>query len=418
MLPEQTARPEALSQADIQEFERLEALDQLDIIDMPHDDAFDGVAELVKNIFDVPIAIVSVIDAHRQLYKACVGLSASEVARKDTFCTHTIRMDNPMVVPDATLDERFADHPMVVGAPSIRFYAGAPLRTSDGHNIGTLCAIDTKPRDFGARETAILQGLANLAMEQMETRQLAATDMLTGVLSRRAFLQQGARAVNLADRHKYHLSLITLDIDHFKSINDCYGHAAGDKALAEVATASGKCLRASDIFGRVGGEEFAILLPHTDRRGALGVAERLRRAIAGLPFEPDGTPRQLTASFGVSTVDIATRTMEGLLANADAALYQAKANGRNQVVGWHNQQQADEESVRRRVLKAGMIHFNGRMSTVDCTVRSLSQIGAGIDLSSSYGLPEKFGLMIRSDGFDKSCRMISQTERHIEVEFT
>jgi len=126
--------------------------------------------------------------------------------------------------------------------------------------------------------------------------------------------------------------------------------------------------------------------------------------------------RQLTASFGVSTLDIATTTIEGLLANADAALYQAKACGRNLVVAWHNHR-LPEANVRRRVLKAGLIHFNNRMSTVDCTVRTLAENGAGLDLSNSFGLPEKFNLMIRSDGFDVSCRIVSQTERHVEVEF-
>lgn len=414
---EQTVRPHALSQAEIQEAERLDALDRLDAIDAPHDEAFDGIARLVKTIFDVPIAIVSVLDAHRQLYKAGLGVESEEQERRTAFCSHAILDAHPTVVPDATLDPRFADNPDVLGEPGIRFYAGAPLRTADGHNIGTVCAIDTRPRHFGEREVAMLQDLAALAMEHLVTRRLAETDALTGTLSRNAFHAQGARAVALADRHKYNLSLIAFDIDHFKAVNDDYGHAAGDQALAEVAAAIGQCMRASDIFGRIGGEAFAIVLPHTSRRDAQGVAERLRRALAGLPFEPDGKARQLTASFGVATLDIATTTIEGLLANADAALYEAKARGRNLVVAWHNHK-LPEANVRRRVLKAGVIHFNNRLSTVDCTVRSLAESGAGLDLSNSFGLPDKFNLMIRSDGFDVPCRIVSQTERHVEVEFT
>jgi len=416
LLPEQTAPGHALSQAEIQETERLEALDRLDALDAPHDEAFDGVVRLVRNIFGVPIAAVSVLDAHRQLYKAGAGLDAEEQERGASFCAHAILSPQPTVVPDAALDPRFADNPQVLGEPHVRFYAGAPLRTADGHNIGTVCAIDTKPRGFGAREVAMLEDLAALAMEHLETRRLAEADPLTGALSRRAFQAQGARAVALADRHKYNLSLIAFDIDHFKAINDDYGHAAGDWALADVAAAIGQCMRASDIFGRIGGGAFAIVLPHTGRRDAQGVAERLRRALAGLPFEPDGTARQLTASFGVSTLDIATTTVEGLLANADAALYEAKARGRNLVVAWHNHKRP-EADVRRRVLKAGVIHFNGRVSTVDCTVRSLAGNGAGLDLSNSFGLPETFNLTIRSDGFDVPCRIVSQTERHVEVKF-
>lgn len=416
MLPEQTAHSHALSQAEIQETERLEALDRLDAIDAPHDEAFDGIVRLVKNIFDVPIAIVSVLDAHRRIHKASVGLADEEQERRVTFCTHAILSPYATTVPDATLDPRFADNPHVTGEPHIRFYAGAPLRTADGHNIGTVCAIDTKPRAFTDRDVAMLEDLAALAMEHLETRRLAEADVLTGVLSRRAFHAQGARAVALADRHKYNLSLIVFDIDHFKAVNDDHGHAAGDQALADVAATFARCMRSSDIFGRIGGGEFVILLPHTDRPSALGVAQRLRRALTGLPFEPDGTARQLTASFGVSTLDIATTTIEGLLANADAALYQAKAGGRNLVVGWHNQK-ASEASVRRRVLKAGVIHFRNRTATVACTVRTLAGNGAGLDLSNSLGLPEKFNLVIRSDGFDAPCRIVSRTERHVEVEF-
>ena len=333
MLPEQTALPRALSQDVIREAERLEALDRLDALDAPRDEAFDGIVRLVKNIFDVPIAIVSVLDAHRQLFKACIGLEGEERDRNTTFCTQAILSPQATVVSDAALDPRFADNPHVTGEPHIRFYAGAPMKTSDGHNIGTVCAIDTRPRAFGEREVAILEDLAALAMEHLETLHLADVDMLTATLTRRAFHTQGSRAVALASRHKYNLSLVVFDIDHFKSINDSFGHAAGDLVLADVAAACTSCLRGSDIFGRIGGEEFAMLLPHTGRQGALEAAERMRKAVAGMPFEPEGVPYQVTASFGVSTLDLSARDITGLLANADAALYQAKAEGRNRVVG-------------------------------------------------------------------------------------
>ncbi len=413
MLRKQSSAPEPISAADIREAERLAALDALDVIDAPRSEAFDRIVGLIRDIFEVPIALVSVLDAHRQLYKACEGLATDEVERRNTFCSHAILSAVPTIIHDATLDERVADNPHVSGEPHVRFYAGVPLRTSDGHNIGTVCAIDVKPRPFGERETRMLVNLAELVMEHIELRQLATVDALTGALSRRAFRSGGERAVSLAQRHKHNLSLIVLDIDHFKAINDAFGHAAGDRVLADVAAACSASLRGTDIFGRIGGEEFALLLPHTDRPGALEVAEKLRGVISAVPFEPDGTSRRVTASFGVATLDIVTKDMDCLLAHADAALYEAKAAGRNRVVGWR----VSQPEARRRVLKAGTIHFNNRMSTVDCTVRSLSEQGAGLDLSSSYGLPDRFCLMIRSDGTDKPCRIVSQTERHIEVEF-
>ncbi|WP_442583933.1 sensor domain-containing diguanylate cyclase [Mesorhizobium sp. ASY16-5R] len=404
------------SHSDVRENERLEAIDRLDLLDAPRNPAFECIVRVIKNVFDVPIALVSVLDAHRQLYMACQGLGVDQTDRRNTFCTHAILASTPTIVPDATQDPRFANNPHVVGEPNVRFYAGVPLRTSDGHNIGTVCAIDTKPRPFSDRDVGILQDLADLAISQIELQQLATVDALTGALSRRAFRTSGERALALAQRHKYNLSLITFDIDHFKSVNDTHGHAAGDQVLAGVVAACLANLRQSDLFGRIGGEEFALLLPHTDRHAAVDVAEKLRSVIAGQRFELGGVSRQVTASFGVSTLDIVSRTIDSLLAHADSALYEAKADGRNRVVAWRSRQ-SPERHVRRRVLKAGLIYFNARMPTIECTVRTLAEDGAGLDLSSSYGLPIKFHLAIRSDGIDVPCRIVSRNERHVEVEF-
>lgn len=415
MLSEQTWRRRAFSQAEIQEAERLEALDRLDALDAPRDDVLDGIVRLISNVFDVPIALISVLDAHRQLYKASLGLEGEEQARRTSFCSHTILKPQPTVVADAALDPRFAGNPLVARSPHIRFYAGVPLRTSDGHHIGTVCAMDARPREFTDRDIAILKELATLAIEHLEGRLNAETDALTGVLSRRAFHAQGARAVTLAQRHRQNLSLVAFDVDGLRSINSGFGHAAGDQVLADIAAACSGCLRASDFFGRVGGGEFAMLLPNTGRQGALQVAQRMRKAIAGMPFEPAGEPYRVTASFGVSTVDIVTRDVSALLANAQAALRQAKAEGRNRVVGW--QGKSIEGYVRRRVLKAGIIHFGDLASAMDCTVRTLSRNGAGIDVSDAFGLPEEFNLAIRSDRLNMACRVVSRTDRHLQVEF-
>jgi diguanylate cyclase (GGDEF)-like protein len=405
-----------VSQEDIREKERLEALDSLEILDAPRDEYFDRTVGLIKSIFGVPIALVSVIDAHRQVYKACEGLAADEYERKESFCAYTILETKPMVVPDTAKDPRFAGHTLVVGEPRLRFYAGVPLRTRDGHNIGTICAIDTKPRKFAARDVEVLENLAQLTMDYIELRQMATFDPLTGVMSRRAFTAASLRAFALAERHKHNLSLIVLDIDHFKSINDTYGHAAGDEVLSEAAAVCAKSLRSTDLFGRIGGEEFAVLLPHTDRAGALEVAEKLRKIIAALPFEPDGEQRQVTASFGVATLDITTTDFDSMMVRADGALYRAKAEGRNRCVAWRGLGQQDRPP-RRRVLKAGLIHFNHRRPPMECTVHTLSEDGAGLEMSRASGLPETFKLSIRSDRFDAQCHIVSQTEKHIEVEF-
>lgn len=411
-----THRRKPLSPEEIRETERLEALERLDVVDAPRDEAFDRVARLVRSIFDVPIALVSVIDAHRLLYKASEGLPGSEAERRSTFCHHTIQSVSPLVVQDTHLDPRFAPIPLVAGEPHVRFYAGAPLATVDGHNIGTVCAMDVKPRGFGPREVAILKELADLAMDQIDLRRLASADPLTGALTRLAFEADGRRAVALATRHKQNLSLIYFDIDHFKALNDNFGHAAGDSVLAGIGLAVAGSVRESEVFGRLGGDEFALLLPQTDRRGAIEVAERLRSILSGMPFEPEGKAHPVSASFGVSTLDLETRDLNALLDHAHAAMFEAKAAGRNSVVAWRNGRLGEPVS-RRRVLKAGEIHIDGRRVSIDCTVRMLGDDGAGLDLSSSEGLPEAFSLRIRAANIDRACRVVYRTERHVEVEF-
>src|SRR5262249_50169943 len=136
----------------------------------------------------------------------------------------------------------------------------------------------------------------------------------------------------------------------------------------------------------------------------------------GLAVEASEGPLHVTASFGIAALDRSTREVEEMLRKADAALYEAKRAGRNQC----RMAAAEPElgdTTRRRVLKGGQIIFNNRMATVDCTIRSLSEKGAGIDVSSTSGLPKEFQLLIRADGLELPCRIASWNERHIEVEF-
>lgn len=395
---------------------RLAELDRLDILDTPQEEAFNRITRLIRDVLHVPIAIISMIDGHRQWYKAKEGTDAHEVSRSESFCRVTIENHAPVIVPDATLDRRFAANRYVTGEPHVRFYAGIPLSTGGGQNIGTVCAIDVSPRRFTLDELNILQNLAAIAMDEIELRNRAATDDLTGVFSRRTFKEEGMRAMALAHRHKHPLSCIILDLDHFKVINDTHGHAAGDAALFAVANRCRKYVRQTDLLGRLGGEEFGILLPHTDGRSAMRVAEKLRKGIEGMSVEAEGTRILLTASLGVASLNGAIKDIDTLIANADTALYEAKAAGRNRVMARHIAD-PDESNLRRRVLKAGVIAFNNKTVTRECTVRSLSKDGAGIDVTSSVGIPDWFQLIIRSDNFETPCRVVTRTEKHLGVEF-
>ncbi len=160
---------------------------------------------------------------------------------------------------------------------------------------------------------------------------LARTDPLTGMPNRRCFFEQAERNLSMSRRYQHPLTVLTLDVDHFKHINDRHGHAVGDMALQAIASALPEGLRETDVAGRIGGEEFAVLLPETSEAEAQEIAERLRQNIAAIGLSADGREIPLTASFGLAVLDKEDRFSE-LLARADQALYQAKERGRNQVV--------------------------------------------------------------------------------------
>ena len=154
-----------------EEIERLAALDQLDVLDTAPEPLFDSLTELAARTFDAPIALISLVDASRQWFKACIGLDADQTAREISFCRHTILDDAVFVVLDAHQDARFAKNPLVTSAPFIRFYAGAPLITPQGHRLGSLCVIDTAPRAaFSAADREKLQAFAASVMQALVMR--------------------------------------------------------------------------------------------------------------------------------------------------------------------------------------------------------------------------------------------------------
>lgn len=151
--------------------ERLATLRELGVLDTAPERVFDDIAQIAKELFGVPIALISLIDADRQWFKANIGLQASETPRAVSFCGHTIMRDAALVVPDATEDPRFHDNPLVTGAPNIRFYAGHPLRLPDGATIGSLCVIDDTVRDEpGPEKLAAFAALSRLAIEIFASR--------------------------------------------------------------------------------------------------------------------------------------------------------------------------------------------------------------------------------------------------------
>jgi diguanylate cyclase (GGDEF)-like protein len=172
----------------------------------------------------------------------------------------------------------------------------------------------------------------SLTNENLSLQKLAISDPLTGVYNRRFFDMRLSEEARLAVRHHLPLSMLLLDIDHFKRINDTHGHPVGDRVLQQVAELVQSGLRHSDCLARYGGEEFVLLLPLTDRRGALAKAEEIRLAIKEMGFDIDPDKIRLTVSLGVSSYDpSSSEDPDGLVALADQALYAAKQGGRDRV---------------------------------------------------------------------------------------
>ena len=149
---------------------RLEKLNLYRILDTPPEEAFDRITRIVAETIGVPIALVSLVDSERQWFKSKYGLEAEQTPRDVAFCAHAILGDSLFVVEDATLDTRFADNPLVASDPSIRFYAGAPLKTPDGLNLGTLCAIDRTPRKLTEGQSQLLSDLSGVVVDELELR--------------------------------------------------------------------------------------------------------------------------------------------------------------------------------------------------------------------------------------------------------
>ena len=333
---DQSAAPEAPSldadRAGARERARLRSLRRTQLLDTPPEESFDRITRLARTALQMPVALMTLVDKNRQWFKSRQGIEVPETPRDIAFCSHALDRVEPLLVPDVRDDPRFADNPLVLGDPNIRFYLGVPLRMRDGQAIGTLCVIDRRPREVSAGEVEMLRDLARMMVNEVELRQLAMTDGLTGALSRRAMALEGERLVVQSRVAGSDLACIMLDVDHFKQVNDAHGHATGDLVLQRVVESCVPILRPDGVFGRLGGEEFAALLLETTGAAAAVVAEALRQAVAAGITAYGDARIAVTASFGVSALGRSDDDFGTLLARADAALYRAKAAGRDQVL--------------------------------------------------------------------------------------
>ncbi|MBY4897565.1 diguanylate cyclase [Cupriavidus sp. AU9028] len=313
--------------------QRLSALRSLNLLDSDVEERFDRITRLARRLFDVPIAVVSLVDADRQWFKSSYGMAVRETPREHSFCAHAILEQNVMVVPDATQDARFHDSPLVTGKPHVRFYAGCPLTAGQGATVGTLCLMDDKPRKMDDHDQALLRDLARLVEQELVATQLASMDDLTHLSNRRGFTMLGERALETCRRHQWTAALLFFDLDQFKPINDRYGHAEGDRALQGFANLLRANLRYTDVIGRIGGDEFVVLLVATTPAGTENMIERLRESLDTYNRDQQ-RGYELRFSVGAVSFDPARHAlMADLLAEGDQQMYRNKRERRADTSG-------------------------------------------------------------------------------------
>jgi len=312
-----------------EEVMRLDAVRRSGVLGSAPEAALDDLVRLAQRLCDTKSAEINLVDADALWFLAARGLGTpgTAVDRAITFCTWTVMdPDRPLFVPDARSDERFSANPFVLDG-TICSYAGFPL-VVEGQAIGTMCVHDPAPGQLTEEMLDSLRVLAGAARTQLAlTRHvdvlslLARTDPLTGAANRRAIDEAVEREFHRAVRSGAPVALAMLDMDRFKRFNDSFGHPAGDLLLQRTAATWREQLRATDLLGRWGGEEFCVLFADCTGEHAAEAADRLRGSV----------PDEETCSIGVAGWD-REESPAALVARADAALYDAKRSGRDRTV--------------------------------------------------------------------------------------
>ncbi len=255
------------------------------------------------------------------------------MASSGLYCETVINTNQMLKVPNALKDENWKSNPDV--KLNMISYLGLPIMWPNGKPFGTICILDKKENHYNSQYESLIKNFKTLIEKHLEMiekaeilQKLAEIDLLTNIYNRRSFLVKAEAELNRAIRYNHPLSIVLLDIDYFKKINDNFGHQAGDKILKSLATSVASLVRFCDIFGRYGGEEFIIMLVETDYRSATIFAERIRNTIANLIVTYDSILIKFTVSIGIGILEN-DQELSSIIKRADNALYEAKNKGRN-----------------------------------------------------------------------------------------
>jgi EAL domain-containing protein (putative c-di-GMP-specific phosphodiesterase class I)/GGDEF domain-containing protein len=349
------------------ESERLEALRRSNLLYAPKDAVFDRISQLASKLLGMPLASVTLIDEKEQWFKSFVGSNLERIPRENSFCRHTIRYDHVTVVPDTTRDPRFADNPFVVGEPGIRFYAGAPIKTPEGHHLGTLCVLDTRLRpDFQDSEVETLGELADLISSWIKMRESAGyLDATTGIFTRQRMLETlEAELRNPTARAYAEVRLVGIvDIAMPKQMHDLtqvMGYSQTEQFIVEcINRLSSKIGLTQDLY-RIGLYRFGFFM--NENAGA-GIQRKLDALIKTLhePFDSGvGLLLAPSAKLGVTMVaEHSTASAEDILRQASVAADDAWESSR----GW-TFYKPHSDAVRQRKLQL-LTELPGALTATD-----------------------------------------------------
>lgn len=343
------------------EARRLTALHATRLLGRAPEDALDRVSRMAARLLHMPIALVSLVARTDLWFASHYGLGLRGSPRATSFCDHAIRERDPLIVPDAALDPRFAANPLVAGPPHVRFYAGVPLYSIDRLPLGTLCVLDTAPRTLSADEVDMLRDLARMTEQMIHFRQLATAaqslhahvdidpsnadlaaaagqvefllthDMLTGLANRQVLAQTIEQSLGSWRRNGTRTLVASLNLDKFNHLNELLGHDAGDRALVDITATLQTLLRPGDTLARAGSDEFVLLLPGIgDDSVARDRLQQLKEAV-GRDVAAPGGAIGLTCSIGYAIYPQDGVSGDMLLNNATLATLRAKAQGGGQI---------------------------------------------------------------------------------------
>lgn len=349
------------------EEERLATLRKYRILDTDPESQFERIVEVAKRQLDMPLAFVAFMDRDRNFLKGRGDMPVSESPRDVSFCGHTILQDDVLVVPDALEDERFAESPIVVGDPKLRFYAGAPLALPNGQRIGTVCVFDFKPREFDESAKEKLKDLSAIVTDHLEmrlavgnvhdeietrrkaeeeARRQAFVDPLTELPNRNALNAFMAGPVGHAKAHSRRA--MYADLDAFKQANDSLGHLAADEILRRTAAVFLEVLGPSAFVARVSGDEFVAFFVEESTEAVEDKANQILGSLA----EPVLLHEHLFApgiSIGIASAEQIDDHPEELLRKADLALSAAKHLGGRCFV-WHDSAMGQRAERRQKLV--------------------------------------------------------------------